>query len=242
MQKQLLDILRFIRDFIYRNFKKYDVKLPYIITVIIALLLFVAGTKIFIKLTESLKTDFMGSFDQAVTSEVVSWRQDLLTEYFIAVTNLGDVWGYIIVFSLCTLIFYLVFKSWKFVGQIALVLVLALSSNLLLKRLVNRARPDAEFLVEVQTLSYPSGHAMMAMAFYGFLIYLINSLQIRKFYKFLLSLFLIILILSIGISRIYLGVHYPSDIIGGFLAGFIWVIFCILVFNLVRIFRRDTSV
>jgi undecaprenyl-diphosphatase len=93
----------------------------------------------------------------------------------------------------------------------------------------------------VETLSYPSGHAMSAMAFYGFLIYLITRYKINVLLKAFLILLLAILILSIGISRIYLGVHFPSDIAGGFIAGFIWVIFCIVVFDLIELFFKDTQ-
>ena len=123
--------------------------------------------------------------------------------------------------------------------QLSLILILALSSNLFLKQLINRARPTLEHLVTVKTLSYPSGHAMTAMAFYGFLIYLIFTFKFKKVLKFTIITLLGFLILSIGISRIYLGVHFPSDILGGFAAGFIWVVFCILVLNILKIFKED---
>jgi len=138
-------------------------------------------------------------------------------------------------------LFYFIFKSWRYVVQLMIVLLVAASSNLLLKQIINRARPDADYLVTVNTLSYPSGHAMSAMAFYGFLIYLIYTFNIPKLVKYCIIAFLAILILSIGISRIYLGVHFPSDIAGGFIAGFIWVVFCILILNILKIFKEDPS-
>ena len=241
MYKKLYEYLNQLKAFLQRNFKKYDTKLPYIITSIIALIVFVGGTKIFIELTESLKTKLLAKYDQAIIDTVVSWRDPALTKYFILVTDIGDSIGYLIVFSLCTLSFYLIFKNWKYVAQIALVMVLALSSNLLLKKFINRARPDAEYLVQVETLSYPSGHAMMSMAFYGFLIYLIYNFKINKLLKTGIICFLVLLIGSIGLSRIYLGVHFPSDVAGGYLAGLIWVVFCVFIFNLIKIFRRDPS-
>ena len=110
---------------------------------------------------------------------------------------------------------------------------------MILKRFIDRARPGIEHLVVVKTLSYPSGHAMSAMAFYGFLIYLVYHFKMHTALKGLVIFLLALLILSIGVSRIYLGVHYPSDIVGGFIAGLIWVFFCILIFNLIEVFRRD---
>jgi undecaprenyl-diphosphatase len=120
-------------------------------------------------------------------------------------------------------------------------MVLALSSNLILKQLINRARPVAEHLVSVETLSYPSGHAMMAMAFYGILIYLFWQFPWNKLLKYTITMVLLLLILSIGISRIYLGVHYPSDILGGYAAGFMWVLFCIIIFHVMKIFKSDPA-
>ncbi len=242
MQKELLSLLKGVKKFLANQFQKYDAKLPYILTTIVTLIIVAGGIRIFIELTESLQTDFLGKFDQTISNAITNIRTPLLTKYFVFVTNLGDVWGYVTVFILCTILFYFFLKSWKYVGQIVLVMILSMGSNLLLKTSINRARPAVEHLVTVKTLSYPSGHATMAMAFYGFLIYLIFTLKMSKFLKFCLISVMILLIGSIGLSRIYLGVHYPSDIVGGFIAGFIWVMFCIMIFNLIKIFRRDREV
>lgn len=242
MQKELIQLLRSVKKFLADQFHKYDAKLPYILTTVITLIIVAGGIRIFIELTENLQSKLLGSFDQSISELFLNIRTPLLTKYFVFVTNLGDVWGYVSVFILCTILFYGFFKSWKYVGQILLVMVLSMGSNLLLKTSINRARPSVEHLVVVKTLSYPSGHATMAMAFYGFLIYLVFTLSMNRFLKFCLISVMCILILSIGLSRIYLGVHYPSDIVGGFIAGFIWVMFCIMIFNLIKIFRRDREV
>jgi undecaprenyl-diphosphatase len=241
MQKELIAILKQLKKVLSNIFKKYDDRLAYIITAVLACIVFVVGVKIFIELTEILQSEYLATFDSAISSRIMSYRSPFLTEYFVFVTNMGDAIGYAIVFAICTTLFFIIFKSWKYVAQLALVMVLALSSNLILKQLINRSRPDAEHLVSVETLSYPSGHAMIAMAFYGLLIYLTTQFAIRKAWKFSLIFLLSVLILSIGISRIYLGVHYPSDIAGGYIAGFIWVVFCVMIFNLIKIFRRDAS-
>ena len=122
-----------------------------------------------------------------------------------------------------------------------IVLLIAALSNIALKRVINRARPEAEHLVSVATLSYPSGHAMSAMAFYGFLIYVCYKMKINIWIKSFLMFLFIFLILAIGISRIYLGVHFPSDIAGGFIAGFIWVIFSIILFHVIDLWRKKLS-
>lgn len=239
MRQTLFEFIRKFRDFLRHHLRKDNPKLPYIIIVLVALIIVIAGIIVFIELTESLKEDLLTQYDQQISEYVVSFRSPALTDYFIFITHVGDVYGYVIVLAVAVLATVLYFKNWKYILQTIFVLLLASISNVLLKRIVNRARPDAAHLVVVETLSYPSGHAMGAMAFYGFLIYLTYRFKINPILKTVLILLFLIMILSIGISRIYLGVHFPSDIAGGYIAGLIWVFFCILLFNLGEVFRRD---
>ncbi len=221
------------------HYKKYNVYLPYIIAAISSTAIVVGGINLFIELTEELKNEALLTYDTTITNFIISHRSPTLTDFFVFVTKVGDFYGYLVILGVGIALSALVFKNWKYVSQITIVLVLATISNMALKRFVDRARPGIEHLVSVETLSYPSGHAMSAMAFYGFLIYLCSKFKINRFFKLTIITLLTILILSIGISRIYLGVHFPSDIAGGYIAGFIWVIFCVMIFNLIDVFRRD---
>lgn len=101
--------------------------------------------------------------------------------------------------------------------------VSAILNNVVLKLIFKRERP-LDMLVQEKGYSYPSGHSFVALAFYGFLIYLIYKSKWNKKIKIIISTFLIVLILLIGISRIYLGVHYPSDVTAGFIGGAIYLI------------------
>tara|TARA_R110000765_G_scaffold61812_2_gene119677 strand:- start:945 stop:1682 length:738 start_codon:yes stop_codon:yes gene_type:complete len=239
MKQTLFSLIKTLREFLANKLNQYNTTLPYVITVIVALIVVVGGINLFIELTETLKTDLLATYDTTITDYVISYRSPNLTSYFKFMTNVGDVYGYLIVLVIFLLLSLLVFKRWKYVVQATLVLALATVSNMMLKRFIDRARPGIEHLVSVETLSYPSGHAMSAMAFYGFLIFLVTKFKIHKVIKYALIAILILLILSIGISRIYLGVHFPSDIAGGFIAGFIWVVFCVLVFDVIELFRKD---
>lgn len=241
MKKTLLNFINAIKSFFLKTFHKYHPKLPYILTVILALIVGVGSINLFIELTETLKTKVLATYDEQITQYIISYRTPALTNFFKFMTNVGDLYGYLTVIVICAIISFFIYKRWKFVVETTIVLLLASVSNMVLKRFINRARPGIEHLVSVETLSYPSGHAMSAMAFYGFIIYLFYKFKMNKFLKYGVIVFLVLLILSIGLSRIYLGVHYPSDIAGGFIAGFIWVIFCVLLFNLLEVFKQDPS-
>ena len=90
-------------------------------------------------------------------------------------------------------------------------------SNQLLKRIVERPRPEGFRIVEELGYSFPSGHSMVSMAFYGLFIYFIYEKVKNKYIKWTSIILLTLLIVLIGISRIYLGVHYASDVLAGFL-------------------------
>lgn len=241
MRKFIKYLIERFKTLLSKWFKRYDANIPYLITIVVAVLFVIGGMNLFVELTENLHSDVLGEYDTLITDYVTGFRTPELTAYFVTVTHIGDVYGYLAVFILSTIGFLMFFKNWQYVIQLSLVLVLALSSNVILKKIINRSRPEIEHLVTVETLSYPSGHAMTAMAFYGFLIYLFYRFNINSLVKISLILLLAAFILSVGISRIYLGVHYPSDVVGGFIAGLIWVILCALAFNLLRVFRRDPN-
>ncbi|WP_142786462.1 phosphatase PAP2 family protein [Changchengzhania lutea] len=239
MINTLIAFVKKLRDSLADKLGYYNVTLPYVVIVILALIFVVLGINLFIELTDTLTTDQLSYYDDKVTDFVISHRSSGLTDYFTFVTRVGDVNGYIVVTIITAIITLVVLKKRKYMMQIGLVMVLSALSNLVLKRAINRARPTIEHLVTAETLSYPSGHAMAAMSFYGFIMYLFYKMKMNKFIKYAGMLIMAILILSIGVSRIYLGVHFPSDIAGGFIAGAIWVVFCILIFNIIEVFRRD---
>ena len=90
------------------------------------------------------------------------------------------------------------------------------------KQVFRRERPNILSLVDISGFSFPSGHSMVSSSFYGFLVYLIYKYCKSKWRYFGIAI-LTFLILFIGISRIYLGVHYASDVIGGFALGLVWL-------------------
>ncbi|GAB6274944.1 MAG: phosphatase PAP2 family protein [Peptococcaceae bacterium] len=101
----------------------------------------------------------------------------------------------------------------------------------LLKWSFHRPRPTVNQLLHVTGYSFPSAHSMVSMAFYGAMAYLLWMYLPSPRWRWFLTVSLILLIVFIGVSRIYLGVHYPSDVLAGFIAGGIWLTCCVLAFN-----------
>ena len=101
--------------------------------------------------------------------------------------------------------------------------------NNLIKVIIARPRPEINKLVTETGYSFPSGHSITSMVFYGYLVYLTYKYINNKKIKIPLIIFLILLIPTIGLSRIYLGVHYASDVLCGFLLGTIYLILFISI-------------
>lgn len=128
------------------------------------------------------------------------------------ITNLG---GAIFLITLTISLFILI-KNRKVGISIFSNLVIVTVLNQLLKNILQRPRPTEYRIIEETGYSFPSGHSMVSMAFYGYLIYLIYKYVKNKYIKWISIVLFSILICSIGVSRIYLGVHYTSDVLGGF--------------------------
>ncbi|CDE14873.1 pAP2 family protein [Clostridium sp. CAG:470] len=143
------------------------------------------------------------------------------------ITNFG---GAIFLITL-TVILVILIKNKKIGLSIFSNLVIITVLNQLLKRILQRPRPTEFRIIEETGYSFPSGHSMVSMAFYGYLIYLIYKYVENRYVKWISIVLLSILICAIGVSRIYLGVHYTSDVLGGFLVSISYLILFISTVN-----------
>lgn len=168
---------------------------------------------IFLDLLEDVLNNEIMNFDSAVYNFIISFKSNFLTNIFKFITFFGSS---IPLISIC-IISFLFIKNKKIPMYISINLIVTAIFNLLLKNIIRRNRPVGYRLVEETGFSFPSGHSMASMAFYGLIIYLVFKYVKNKYAKIALCTFFSILIVAIGISRIYLGVHYPSDVLAGFM-------------------------
>ena len=141
------------------------------------------------------------------------------------ITNFG---GAIFVISLTTILFFVI-KDKKIGISIITNLGIVTILNQIIKFIMQRPRPTEFRIIEETGYSFPSGHSITSMVFYGYLVYLTYKYINNKKIKIPLIIFLILLIPTIGLSRIYLGVHYASDVLCGFLLGIIYLILFISI-------------
>ncbi|MFD2215620.1 phosphatase PAP2 family protein [Metabacillus endolithicus] len=178
---------------------------------------------IFIQLSLTLLENNSFPFDSVMIQAVRSDSSQIMDTVMVFITHLGSstMLGFLLIVGMVC--FFLKYKD--LLATLCFFTVVAGGGllNSLLKIYFNRDRPNDNRLIEVDGLSFPSGHSMGSMLLYGFLVYLSLRYDRRKIRKVGVVTSLICLIFLIGISRIYLGVHYPSDVFAGFLAGIVWL-------------------
>lgn len=162
-------------------------------------------------------------------------RNDNLTTIMKLITKLGNT-EVVIPLAIITIIFTIFkIKNKKLSLSITLNLIGITLINQILKHIIKRDRPVGYRLIEMSGYSFPSGHAMASMAFYGLLIYIIKRLGKNKYINNLLITINIAIIILIGVSRIYLGVHYLSDVITGYSISIIYLFIITKVLNKYKI-------
>lgn len=163
--------------------------------------------------------------DLAVSQFIYTLRTPLLTKTMLFITSLGSEYVFSVLFIILAII---VWKKRHFhLLPLALLSSLSLPLNYLLKFLISRPRPIISSLIYEPTASFPSGHAMNSLVFYLTLAIILRSQTKNKLLKKIVLPLAGILSLLIGFSRIYLGVHYPTDVLGGYFFGLIWFATCI---------------
>ncbi len=172
-------------------------------------------------LEEVLFSDIVRMDQLAYWLVVLHMRTDWLTPVMTSVTNLAAP-----VPLLVMLVIVAAFAPGRRPGWCcALNLVLVVALNELLKYIVHRPRPDGFRLISEVGYSFPSGHSMVSMAFFGLLVWMIWRYERDRTMRVLWSLFFGAVIFMVGFSRIYLGVHYASDVVAGFCVSLVWLAF-----------------
>lgn len=180
---------------------------------------------VFFKLAEDVLEKEPVSFDPVFIHALYASRTPALTTLMQMITAFGG--EIVLTFAVIVTILFLVRKRVQDALIFSFILFVGIELNLFLKIVFSRPRPNLLPLVVETTYSFPSGHAMNSFIFYGSLSYFVFRKLANKKLAGVLIAVCFFLIFAIGVSRVYLGAHYPSDVLAGFATGFLW--FCVVL-------------
>lgn len=177
----------------------------------------------FIILSFLVQAEHLVVFDRVVIDKVQGLEAGGLTSAMKFFTYIGSL-KFIVILTIPIFLFlFYVLKHRREILIFLAVVYMTPILNRLLKLYFHRARPEFHRLIEIGGYSFPSGHAMNAFSFYSILAFLLWRHVPTRMGRIAVIILNTFMILAIGLSRVYLGVHYPSDIFGGFLASGLWV-------------------
>ena len=168
---------------------------------------------------------------EIMKGDIIGYKIVLISDFATPIAKFITNFGGAIFLVIATITLFIVIKNKKIGISILSNLAIVTVLNQLIKRILQRPRPTEYRIIEETGYSFPSGHSMVSMAFYGYFIYLIYKYVKNKYVKWISIILLSLLICLIGISRIYLGVHYTSDVLGGFLISISYLIIYISAAN-----------
>jgi undecaprenyl-diphosphatase len=199
----------------------------------------IAAMYAFIRLADDVLAQETTALDSAASEFVLRFKSPVMDVVMRTISLFGSelVW----VLGLVLLAVFVWQRRWGVAVLLVLVTVGAQVLNDILKATFRRTRPIEVVggIISAQQYSFPSGHAMMSAAFYFFLGYLVWHL-VRGARRWLMVIGLVVLVVLIGISRIYLQVHFLSDVLAGYIAGLLWVDAVIIGSRILRTGRRRT--
>ena len=175
-------------------------------------------TLIFIILSILVKLDLVSSIDTFIYNLCTFKMNNIINGIFKVITFFGST-PFIVALSVILFVVFLICKKKNMAYLTASVIIISTILNNVIKVIIMRSRPDVLKLVIETSYSFPSGHTMASVTIYGILLYLVNKTDLKSGLKNILRVILIILPILIGISRIYLGAHFATDVIGAYLVS-----------------------
>jgi membrane-associated phospholipid phosphatase len=197
--------------------------------IILVLIITISSISFFKLAAEVWEKESVLKYDQIITNWVYSLRAPFLTDFMKIITSFGSTLIIIIFLSIVIAVLILI-KKRKYILPLLITLLVNRIFVEIIKFVFARQRPTlSNALVVENSFSFPSGHTIIAITFYGLLIIYLFKISKSNILKVLSILIGILIILGVGFSRIYLGVHWASDVIGSLLIGISWLSFLLLL-------------
>jgi membrane-associated phospholipid phosphatase len=188
---------------------------------ILALVLFLVLLFVFVAITDEIVLEHENGFDQNISRVISSLVSPFTTKLMETITFFGSR-AFLFPAYVVLILYYLFRKKIKPALDITMIGLGCTSILYLLKEIFKRHRPLDPLIRNVTGFSYPSGHSFSSFTFFGLIIYILWKTAIKKAWKILLTIVLFLFATTIAFSRVYLRVHYPSDVAAGFCLSIIW--------------------
>jgi membrane-associated phospholipid phosphatase len=200
----------------------------------ILLTLFAASIFLFSYISHEIFQEKEEALDQKIFSFFSAHIMNShLTPFMKTVTYFAST-PFLLITTAGILLLFIVFKKLRLAFEIAAISIGGFLVNYFMKLSFHRIRPPGSLIRSLKNFSFPSGHATSGFIFYGLAAYLIWQTKLPRIYKYVLGILLILFSLLIGFSRIYLRMHYASDVLAGFCIGFAWLILMVWLFKYIR--------
>lgn len=190
----------------------------YFLVIILGCVFSLLSLYVFAEIADKIFVENTMLFDKHVSLAIYSLRSPFLTHIMIWISYLGAEIMYLIAFV--GMIFIAVSRQRKQVILYGIILGMGVVINQILKIYYQRPRPDMDPIVSLSSFSFPSGHSMNSFIFYMLVSYVVYRLFPQKRVFIPVLVLCVVLIVLVGFSRVYLGVHYPTDVLAGYVAGF----------------------
>lgn len=211
------------------------VALVVFVEVVVGIAFAILSLFLFVRLAHEVMEQELKRFDTILSLAIYSLRTPELTRLMLFITSLGAFW--LVIAAIALTLFFVWRRYYREAVFLAVLLGVGGILNIVLKDLFQVPRPDMAPLVDMSSYSFPSGHAMTSFVFYGVLPIFVYRFTRRVGLTIFVGILAALLIFLIGFSRVYLGVHYPSDVVAGWIAGFWWLVTALVIDRTLVLFK-----
>ncbi len=197
---------------------------------IIAAILFLVTLYVFVSIADEIVLEHENRFDQSISKEILSFQSPFDTKVMEFVTFFGSS-SFLFPAYIVLIIFYFFRKNTRLALDIIMIGLTSTGILFLFKNIFKRNRPLDPLINNVTGFSFPSGHSFSSFTFFGMIIYILWETSISKIWKIVLSVILFFFASIIAFSRVYLRVHYPSDVVAGFCLSMVWLILSLWILH-----------
>ena len=197
---------------------------------ILALVLFLVILFVFVTITDEIVLEHENGFDQNISQAISVLASPFATRLMEVVTFFGSSY-FLFPAYVVLIIYYWYRKNIKLALDITMIGLSSTGILFLFKNIFQRQRPLDPLIRDVTGFSFPSGHSFSSFTFFGLIIYILWKTGIKKMWKILVTIVLFLFAATIAFSRVYLRVHYPSDVVAGFCLSIIWLMLSLWILH-----------